>query len=119
MFDTAYFFHLLILLVFCHFLADYPLQGDFLARAKNRYTSIPGVPWWQAMAAHCGIHAGFVYLLTSCWPLALLEFAVHWVTDWAKCRRDIGFNFDQAIHIVSKAVWAFIVVVAAGVSNGA
>lgn len=68
MFDTAYFFHLLMLLVFAHFLAYYPLQGDFLAKAKNRNTAIPGVPWWQAMTAHCGIHAGFVLVLTSCWP---------------------------------------------------
>ena len=28
-----------------HALADYPLQGDFLAKAKNRTAPIPGVPW--------------------------------------------------------------------------
>jgi hypothetical protein len=31
-----------------HALADYPLQGDFLSRAKNRSAPIPGFPWWQA-----------------------------------------------------------------------
>lgn len=133
MFDVQAFIHVLILLVFTHFLADYPLQGDFLARAKNRVVAydetgtgmpslkptglkdaIPGVPWWQAMGAHCGIHAGFVYLITSCWPLALLEFGIHWATDNAKCRGRIGFNTDQAIHLACKAAWAFIVVAAAG-----
>jgi hypothetical protein len=114
-FDLAYFVHLLILLVFCHFLADYPLQGDFLAKAKNRATAIPGVPWWQAMGAHCGIHAGFVYLLTSCWTLAAIEFYVHWVTDSKKCSGKIGFNTDQFIHLLCKVAYAVIVVGAAGV----
>lgn len=113
-FDAAYFWHLLILLVFAHFLADYPLQGDFLAKAKNRAAPIPGVPWWQAMAAHCGIHAGMVYVLTSCWPLALVEFIAHWLTDSAKCRGKIGFNTDQTIHLACKVAYAFIVVAAAG-----
>lgn len=115
MFDTAYFFHLLMLLVFAHFLADYPLQGDFLAKAKNRNAPIPGVPWWQAMTAHCGIHAGFVLVLTSCWPLALGEFLIHWATDHAKCRGRIGYNTDQLIHFACKVAWALIVVVAATV----
>ena len=132
MFDTAYFFHLLMLLVFAHFLADYPLQGDFLAKAKHRVIAydetgsgvptlkpvgfkdaVPGVPWWQAMTAHAGIHAGFVLFLTSCWPLAALEFAIHWATDHAKCTGLIGFNTDQLIHFACKVLWAFIVVVAA------
>lgn len=114
MFDFEAFTHLLILLVLGHWLADYPLQGDFLAKAKNRGTPIPGVPWWQAMTAHCGIHAGIVYVLTSCWPLAAIEFYIHWVTDSKKCRGRIGFNTDQAIHLACKAAWAFIVVAAAG-----
>jgi hypothetical protein len=34
-------------LVAAHALCDYPLQGDFLARAKNRAAPIAGVPWYQ------------------------------------------------------------------------
>lgn len=39
-------FALFAALVAGHALADYPLQGDFLARAKNRAAPIPGVPWF-------------------------------------------------------------------------
>lgn len=39
-----------IALVAGHALADYPLQGDFLARAKNRTAPIAGFPWWQEAA---------------------------------------------------------------------
>ncbi|MFM1977463.1 MAG: hypothetical protein RL145_2309, partial [Pseudomonadota bacterium] len=40
---------LLYLLIVAHFICDYPLQGDFLSKAKNLTAPIPGVPWWQAM----------------------------------------------------------------------
>lgn len=101
---------ILALLLFWHALADYPLQGDFLARAKNQTAPIPGVPWWQAMAAHCTIHAGGVYWITGSLGLAVLEFIIHWATDSAKCRGRIGYNTDQAIHIVAKVVFAVCVV---------
>lgn len=114
-FDISAFWHVLILLVFGHFLADYPLQGDFLAKAKSRIAPLPGVPWAQAMAAHCGIHAGIVYVVTSCWPLALLEFALHWLTDDLKVRGQLSFNADQFVHLLCKVFWAVIFVVAMGV----
>lgn len=53
------------LLVFGHMLGDYPLQGDFLSKAKNRYAPIAGVPWYQALGAHSAIHAGFVGIITG------------------------------------------------------
>ena len=36
------------MMVVGHVLADYPLQGDFLSRAKNRFSPIVGVPWYNA-----------------------------------------------------------------------
>ena len=100
----------LFLLLVGHALADYPLQGDFLAKAKNEKAPIPGVPWWQAMSAHCLIHSGAVYLITGSMILAGLEFIVHFLTDRAKCFGWIGFNADQAIHVACKVLWAFIVI---------
>lgn len=97
----------LLLMLFAHFLADYPLQGEFLAKAKNRFDPIPGIPWWQAMTGHCGIHAGFVYLITGAWWLGLFEFIVHFLTDNSKCEGKIGYNTDQVIHIGCKFIWAF------------
>ena len=88
-----------------HALADYPLQGDFLSKAKNRTAAIPGVPWWQALGAHVAIHGAFVALLTGIWWLFFAEAAIHWLTDDAKCRGKLTFNQDQAIHLVCKALW--------------
>jgi hypothetical protein len=97
-----------IALIAGHALADYPLQGDFLSKAKNRTAPIPGVPYWQAMGAHCAIHGAFVALLTGIWWLFIAEAAIHWITDDAKCRGKIDFNSDQAIHIICKALWLCI-----------
>lgn len=97
-----------LLLIFGHALADYPLQGDFLARAKNRMAPIPGFPWWQALGAHAVIHGGVVGIITGIWWLGLAEAAVHFVTDDLKCRGRIGLNTDQAIHVACKAAWAAV-----------
>lgn len=88
-----------------HVLADYPLQGDFLAKAKNRFAPIPGVPWWQALSAHALIHGGMVGLITGYWWFGLFEFAAHWRIDYAKCKGDISFNEDQYLHVLCKFVW--------------
>lgn len=104
------FFALFALMVVTHALCDYPLQGDFLARAKNRTAPIPGVPWWQALGAHAVIHGGAVWLVTGNAGCALGEVFAHWIIDDAKCRGWIGYNTDQALHLVCKAWWAALVV---------
>lgn len=91
-----------------HALCDYPLQGDFLARAKNRAMPIPGVPWYQALGAHAIIHGGAVALLTGVPLLGLAEVVAHAAIDDAKCTGKIGFNTDQALHIACKALWVFL-----------
>ena len=96
---------LLIALLAAHALADYPLQGDFLSKAKNRSAPIPGVPWWQALGAHVVIHGAAVALITGIWWLFVAEAVIHWITDDAKCRGRISFNTDQAIHVSCKLVW--------------
>lgn len=98
------------LLLVAHALADYPLQGDFLAKAKNRTAPIPCVPWWQALGAHSLIHGGAVGLITSLWWLGALEAIAHAVIDDAKCKGRISFNQDQSLHIVCKAIWCAIAV---------
>jgi hypothetical protein len=104
-----HFIWLLGALIVAHALCDYPLQGDFLAKAKNR-GAIADVPWYQALGAHCVIHAGAVAFLTGSIGLGLAEFAVHWITDDLKCRQRISFNADQAIHLGCKLAWALIAV---------
>lgn len=96
------------LLLAGHALADYPLQGDFLAKAKNRVMPIPGVPWYQALGAHAIIHGAFVGAITGSLWLAAAETILHAITDDAKCRGKISFNTDQAIHVVCKIAWVLI-----------
>lgn len=101
---TNLYLETLFLLVFCHFLADYPLQGDFIAKAKNHKNPIPGIPFYQPLLAHSFIHSGFVLLVTGSLLLALFELVVHTVTDFTKCEGLINYDVDQAIHILCK-IW--------------
>ena len=102
---------ILLLLIGAHFLCDYPLQGDFLAKAKNRDVPIPGVPWYQAMVAHVSIHGLAVGLITGAWWIAILELISHFIIDDLKCRKIIGFNTDQLLHIVCKLLWVGLLLI--------
>ena len=97
-----------IILLFFHFLADYPLQGDFLAKAKNKYNPIPGIPWRHAMFAHCFIHGFFVFLMTGMFTFLIGEIIIHWITDQLKCKGVIDYSSDQLIHIATKMIWAYL-----------
>lgn len=97
-----------IALVGAHFVCDYPLQGDFLSKAKNRTAPIPGVPYWQALGAHSAIHGAAVALITGIWWLFIAEAAIHWLTDDAKCRGRLSLNQDQAIHMICKGAWLIV-----------
>jgi len=99
---------LFLKLIIGHFLCDYPLQGDFLAAAKNHNKPIPGVPWYQALAAHSAIQAGMVWLVTGRLWLAGVEFALHAFTDYMKSDGRISFNADQALHLACKAAYVAI-----------
>ena len=98
----------LILLLAGHMLCDYPLQGDFLAKGKNRHTPVPGVPWWHCLTAHAMIQAGMVYLITGSVWFFVAELAIHWITDFGKCEKWFGINVDQSIHIACKIAWAIL-----------
>lgn len=99
---------MLFLLVAAHALCDYPLQGDFLARAKDRNTDLGKLFWPHALFAHSMIHGGAVLLITGLLPLAIAEVCIHAFTDWLKCEKRIGLNADQAIHLLCKIVWAAV-----------
>lgn len=132
----------LALLLLGHALADYPLQGDFLARAKNHAVPIPGVPWVHGLLWHSVIHGGAVGLVTGSLLLGSLETAAHMLIDYGKCggwyarphrlivqwfaptdctrkhfeeeaaRR--AFHTDQALHVACKVLW--VALYAAGVA---
>lgn len=98
------------LLVAGHYLADYPLQGDFLAKAKNRHTEIGKNIWPHALFAHSMIHSVFVLFVTGSIGLAVAELVMHGATDFLKCEGLINDHQDQFIHLLCKLVWSMAVV---------
>lgn len=118
---------LFFLLLVGHALADYPLQGDFLARAKNHRAPIPGVPWQHGLLWHSVLHGGAVGLVTGSVWLGLLETAAHVWIDYAKSAGWFGwwvprepltakgdrvqqraFHIDQALHVLCKILWVIL-----------
>ena len=99
---------MLFLLMVGHFLADYPLQGEFLSAAKNRNTPIGKIFWPHALTAHSMIHAGFVAVITGCLWLGIAEAIIHGFTDFLKCEEKISLNMDQLIHFLCKVLWVVI-----------
>lgn len=91
-----------------HALADYPLQGDYLARNKVRSTAGGTSEWLISLAAHSLIHAGAVWLVTGSKALGLCEFFLHALIDWGKGERRFGLAVDQALHLACKAGYAAI-----------
>ena len=104
------FLTVLFWLVVGHSLADYPLQGDFLAQGKNRHTPLGAMFWPHALFAHAMIHGGFVALFTGSIALGVAEVVVHAITDFLKCENWIGLRFDQTIHFACKILWAAIAI---------
>lgn len=102
-----------LVLLFAHLLADYPLQGDFLAKEKGRNVIV--------LFTHAGIWTGTIltaaYLLG--YDITILDvcilFAVHALADYAKAasigiysRLDPlkgGLLLDQSIHVLQILVF--------------
>lgn len=96
------------LLVFGHFVADYPLQNEFMALGKNRFKPICGAPWYHLLTAHAVIHGGIVGIIAGTLWLGVAEAVVHWVIDYSKCAGKFGYHTDQALHILCKLLWVGI-----------
>ncbi len=95
----------IFLLIAFHYVADFALQGDWMARNKmaGRFPY-----WFHVLFGHCMIQALGVYLATNSVGLAISELGAHLVIDYSKGRNWIGFNTDQALHIACKIAWFLI-----------
>lgn len=105
-----------VLLFVWHALADYPLQGDWLSKAKNHKLALVAgeIIWPLALASHAAVHAvGVAFILQNLW-CGVAEFVIHAATDYAKCDGRIGYNTDQFIHIASKAAYVLALAYVAG-----
>jgi hypothetical protein len=95
-----------------HALADFPLQGDYLAKVKQRAGASSFHEWFMALTAHSLIHAGGVWVITGSVLYGLAEFVLHWVIDFGKGEGRYGFIADQLLHLGCKVV--FVILMAAG-----
>ncbi len=95
---------MIVLLLAAHFVCDYPLQGDFLAKAKAQGP----LRLWH-LFGHSMIHGGAVALVTGWATLGILETICHMLIDELKVRGITSFATDQALHMVCKAAWIVIV----------
>lgn len=102
------YFLIFFLLLFGHWLADYPLQGDYLSKTKSE-----GPLRVYHLIAHSGIHGGMVLLITGSWILGLTEWIAHTIIDELRIRGKITFAVDQALHIACK--WIYVTIIATGV----
>lgn len=105
-------FTLLFLLFVVHWVCDYPLQGDFLSKAKKS-----GPLANYHLVAHSGIQAGGVYLVTGSLVLALIEWFFHTLIDHAKNEDMISFETDQILHLLCKVVYVVIILISGYVAN--
>lgn len=102
-----------------HALGDYPLQGSFLATGKNRHIDkstffgggeVSPILWVHSLTAHSLIQAGIVWIVTGSAALALAEFILHWIIDFVRCEKWIGFTTDQILHLSCKLIYAAVLV---------
>ena len=99
--------NLLVLLVLAHFLADFGLQNDRMALEKCPGKGVT-LPWQWWLGSHAAIHGFFVAVLTGVPLLGLGEWVIHAVIDIAKCRKTYSLKTDQALHLLTKALWAAV-----------
>lgn len=107
---------MLFALIIGHAVADYPMQGKFLAIRKNRHIKpleyggeVPPSLWVYCLSAHSLVHAGAVWLITGSVIFGFAEFVLHWAIDFAKCEKWTTFHQDQGLHILSKIAYVLII----------
>lgn len=103
---------LLFWMMVAHALCDYPLQGDWIAVAKNP-TSEPGKTLWPwVLPMHGLIHGGAVALITGSVGLGIVEAILHCGIDYTKCRGKISYGQDQLLHWGLKVLYAALLATA-------
>jgi hypothetical protein len=96
---------IIILMQGLNYIADYPLQGDFLGTMKSKYNYL--------LFVHCFIWttcimAGLIYFGLFEWWKILFLFILHFLIDKWKCRNknkeEKGFTsllwIDQLLHFI-------------------
>ena len=100
-------------LLIAHALFDYPLQGDFLSKNKNRHykdenNNVKGL-WIHCLTSHSILHAGSVWLITGSFIIGIMEFVLHWIIDFLKCEGITNFHIDQFLHVLCRILYVIII----------
>jgi hypothetical protein len=109
---------LVFLLLIAHAFTDFAFQTAAMAKGKNRHRKPDYIPegqtpvqvWFYYLTAHALINAGGVYVVTGSATVAVLEFVVHWLLDFAKGENWTNPHGDQLAHFAFKILWAVMVV---------
>lgn len=97
-------FILTTLLITMHFIGDYVLQSDFMAKAKNRNTDVGRVMSTYVLPAHASVHGLLVLIVTGSIILFYIEAIFHYIVDYNKNESIITLHQDQLLHLGSKIV---------------
>jgi hypothetical protein len=97
---------LFFMFVIVHALADFPLQGAYLARYKIRKHAGNLSEWVVALTAHSMIHGGGVWLVSGSLALGMIEVALHGLIDFAKGEGLYNQMTDHLLHLACKAGYA-------------
>lgn len=106
-------FLLLSLFGIKHFIADFPLQYQYMVQQKGTYGAVGGLH-------HAGVHASLTFLVLVPFVdsavglilLPLFDFIVHYHVDWAKQQLNRGLTIkddrwwtlmglDQCLHYLT------------------
>ena len=103
-------FALFFAFAIAHALADFPLQGDYLARMKVREQASKTSEWVISLTAHSLVQAGGVWIVSGSVLLGVTELVLHWLIDLGKGEGKFGYVTDQVLHIACKVAYVIVLV---------
>ena len=103
-------FALFFAFAIAHALADFPLQGDYLAGMKVRSQANNAQEWFISLTAHSLVQAGGVWIVSGSALLAGAELCLHWLIDFGKGEGKFGYMTDQVLHLACKATYVAVMV---------
>ena len=120
------FLEILILFQIKHFIADFPLQIDYMLFRKTS-------PKWDfvvPLLAHCTVHGFFtliicLFYVPHLWWLSLVDIVIHFIMDRIKSSPNMlgkyndvskaffwwSLGFDQMVHHITHIYLAYYMVV--------